>query len=308
MQVANKSDRIKLVAEMVEKGQTTDESREAQKQENRRWIICVDVSYHLTSKWAAGAGPEAAMTVAQWVQRTVERLKQKGVTDCVCCFDSPRSFRKELTADWGDGERYKEKRIEKDPEHAQQLKLVEELLRGHGFCCASADGYEADDLLASYAAQFDGDVTLLTVDKDARGLLSKNCNMLLDIERVRDENTGEISTNYKWVSAKSHTEGCTYNSAKVEGVPPDKWWEFQTLAGDPVDNVRGSEKIGAKTAADLIKEFGSCEAAIKAAKEEDERIKSAKRESLIAFEPKLETTRQLVTLRRDLELPSNTRI
>ena len=78
--------------------------------------------------------------------------------------------------------------------------------------------------------------------------------------------------------------------------------------GDNCDGIKGAAGIGEKGALDLIKEFGTIEAVIEAAKADDKRIKPKKRESLIAFEEKLEVTRKLVTLRTDLAVPVNTRI
>lgn len=307
MQMAGKPDRQERLASIVDKGLTTDESRKANDEElplsDRRWLLAIDVNYHLTRMWASGAETEAAKEVSEWIKRTVDRLKEKGLTDVVCCLDSRSSFRKELTKDWEDN--YKP-RATKDPELAQQLHLIEGMLSG--FCCAKQDGFEADDLLASYAKQFDGRVTLLTVDKDMRQCLSAKCNMLVDVEWSEDPASGDMLPEYKWITAKDHMEGCTYNGTSVAGISPSQWTEFQALAGDSSDGVSGAAGIGAKIAADLVKEFGTVEAVIQAAKDGDPRITQKKREALIEFEGKHEVTRQLVTLRDDLQLPSTTRI
>lgn len=309
---ANKPNRLALVAAAVDSGRTSDEERQQAKGDSKesspsrqRWILCIDVNYWITRMWASGAETEASKEVSAWIKRTVERLKEKGLTDCVCCLDSSNSFRKELTKQWDEEDRYKN-RATKDPELGQQLKLAEEMLSD--FCCAKLDGFEADDLLASYAKQFDGKVTLLTVDKDMRQCLSPKCNMLVGVEWSEDPTSGDMLPDYKWVSAKQHLEGCTYNSTSVSGISPEQWTSFQCLAGDSSDNVSGAEGIGATIAANLIKEFGTIEAIIQAAKDDDDRITKKKREALIAFEPKYEITRQLVTLRTDLPLPTTTKI
>ena len=300
MQHANKPDRISLVAAAVDKGLTSDESRKEDQQERSdrpRWLLAVDVNYFLHRFWFSGAGVEAAVGVATWIQRTADRLKSKGLTDVACCFDSRNSFRKELTKTWED--KYKD-RPPKDSELVQQLQLVRELLEGHGFACVSQDGFEADDMMASYAKQFDGRVTLLSQDKDVRQCLSDHCNILLDVEWTEDETSGEMMAEYKWLSAKQHTE--------ATGLRPDQWTSYQTVMGDTVDGVKGVLGVGEKGAADLVKMFGTVEAAIQAAKDDDERIKAKKREALIEFEAKLEVTRQLVTLVDNLEVPIATRI
>jgi len=300
MQNAGRHDRHERLEAIIDKGQTSDESRASDQQERTerpRWLLAVDVNYFLHRFWFSGAGVEAAVGVATWIQRTADRLKAKGLTDVACCFDGPNNFRKLLTKDWED--KYKD-RPKKDVELVQQLQLVYELLEGHGFACISQDGFEADDVMASYAKQFDGRVTLLSQDKDVRQCLSDRCNILLDVEWTEEETSGEMMAEYKWLSAKAHTE--------ATGIPPDNWAEFQCIMGDTVDGVKGVLGVGEKGAADLVKMFGSVEAAIQAAKDDDERIKAKKREALIEFQVKLEVTRQLVTLRNDLAVPSNTRI
>ncbi len=298
MQAAGKPDRLELLAAIVDKGLTSDESRNANVDSSRpRWLLAVDVNYHLHRMWHSGAGVEAAMQVAGWVERTTKRLQDKGLTDVACCFDSRRNFRKELTADWDD--KYKP-RPPKDPELVQQLTLVRELLEGKGFCCVGVDRFEADDVMASYASQFGDRVTLLTQDKDLKQCLSERCNLLLDVEWSEDETSGELLPEYKWLSAKQHTE--------ETGIRPDQWAAYQAICGDNVDGIKGVAGIGTKGAADLIKEFGTVSGAIQAAKDDDERIKPKKREALIAFEDRVDVTRQLVTLRTDLTLPTTTRI
>ena len=300
MRLANKPDRQAQLAAIVDEGLTTDEAAKVNSDDGvSRWLLAVDVHYYLHRFWFGGAGIEAAHGVSSWVARTVERLKEKGLTDVVCCFDSKTNHRKELVIGAGWEDKYKD-RPPKDPELGNQLSLVYQLLEGAGFCCAKIDGMEADDIMASCANQFDGKVTILTQDKDARQCLSDKCNMLLDVEWSEDETTGDNIPDYKWLSAKQHTE--------ATGIRPDQWTEFQAIMGDNVDGIKGCVGIGEKGANDLIKEFGSAGGAIQSAKDGAESIKPKKRDSLIEFESKLDVTLQLVTLRTDLKIPSNTRI
>lgn len=321
MQHANKPNRIELVAAAVDAGRTSDEERShasKAKQGNRndgrkRWLLAIDVNYHITRMWQSGAETAAAKEVSSWIKRTIERLKEKGLTDVICCFDSSTSFRKELTKEWED--RYKD-RAQKDPELGQQLRLAEEMLSS--FCCVKLDGFEADDIMASYAKQFDGKVSLLTVDKDMRQCLSPKCNMLIAVEWSEDPTSGEMLPDYKWVSVRDHTGwigengekqgGFTYNNTHVCGITPEQMTLFQSLAGDSSDSIKGAIGIGPQIASDLIKEYGTIEAIFQAAKDGDERITEKKRTALIEFEPKYEITRKLVTLVTDLPLPTTTRI
>lgn len=312
MQMAGKPDRKQLLEEIVAKGLTTDESRKAPETARTRWLLAIDVNYHLHRHWFSGAGVEAAVRVSEWIQRTVERLKKKGVTDVVCCFDSRQSFRKELTAEWED--KYKD-RPPKEPELVQQIQLVESLLTGAGFRCVKVDGFESDDLLASYAVQFAGNVTILSQDKDMKQCLSGTCNMLTDVEWAEDPTGGEKLPDYKWLSAKQHTD--------ATGLLPSQWHDYQAIWGDNVDGIKGAPGIGEKGAKDLILEFGTLDAVIDATRDEDirdqemwhptwipgrQRIKPKKREALMQLAARLDIVRQLVTLRTDVTIPMDTRI
>jgi 5'-3' exonuclease len=302
MQKSGKPNRQALLAEIVDRGLTTDESRKpltpSEPATKGRWLLAVDVNYYLHRFWYSGSGVESASNVAEWIERTVERLKLKGLTDVACCFDAPYNHRKELTKEWVD-EKYKD-RPPKPPELIQQLQVVRQLLEGKNFACVSIETMEADDVMASYAKQFDGKVTIMTQDKDCRQCLSEKCNMLTDVEWSVDETSGEQIPDYKWVTAKSHVEDT--------GIRADQWIDYQSIMGDNVDGIKGAAGIGEKGAKDLIVWFGSCEAAIQAARDNDARIKPKKRDALIEFAAKLEITRQLVTLRDDLQVTTGTRI
>lgn len=317
MKHKNNPNRVALVAAAVAAGRTSDEERKAnqaskmeQDDNQRRWLLAVDVNYFLHRFWFSGAGVESAVAVSEWIGRTVERLKEKNLSDLACCLDSHTNHRKELTLEWED--KYKD-RPTKDPELANQLRLVHELLQAKGFACISQEGMEADDCMASFAKQFDGHVTLLTQDKDCRQCLSPKCNMLLDVEWIEDPTSGEMLPDYKWLSTKLHLEQTSLKDKEGKPIPgtgidPSKWVEFQCLMGDATDGIKGAVGIGKEIAANLVRWFGTAEAAIQAAKDDDPRITKAKREALIEFESKLEITRKLVTLRTDLPLPAATKI
>lgn len=160
-------------------------------------------------------------------------------------------------------------------------------------------------MMASYANQFDGRVTLVTQDKDMRQCLSNNCNILLDVTWTENTETGKHVANYKWLSAKLHTD--------ETGLRPDQWICKQTLFGDAVDNIKGAANIGDVGATKLVLEFGSAKEAVEAAKRMDSRLLGMTRgkimaDGLLAFEERLEITRQLVALRVDLNVPQITRI
>lgn len=315
MQVAGKPDRIALVAAAVDKGLTSDESRKAPEEKpdgKMRWLLAVDVNYHVNRTWFSGAGVESAVGVATWVQRTVARLKEKGLTDVACCFDSPTNHRKELTATWE--QKYKGNRGPRDPELSQQLNLVRELLAGHGFACVSVDGYEADDVMASYAKTFPGKVAILAQDKDMKQCLSgERVVMLLDVTWLADEHSGDMLPEYHWYTEKPHSKITCKNLLEDTGLTPQQFPDLQCLMGDATDCIAGAPGIGEKGAVNLLREFGSVAECIKAARNEDERLLKMPRgramvKGLLEFEPSLDVTRKLVTLVDSLDLPQSTRI
>jgi len=302
---ANKPDRLQRIQAHIDAGRTSDEAAKANRDEKAagnqpRWLLAFDVHYFAHRTYHSGAGVETAMQVTEWIKRTAERLRSKGATDVLCAFEGPGSFRRELTAgpEW-EGHRYKD-RPPKPPDLIHQLQLVRELLEQSGFCCVSVERHEADDVLASAAKHFPGNVTIVSADKDLRQCLSSRCNILLDVAWTSDPTSGTLLPDYKWLTAQAHTAST--------GIRPDQWRTYQAIMGDNVDGIQGVAGIGEKGAADLVKMFGTLKACIAAAKANDERIKQTKRTALIEFEGRLATTRQLVTLVDTLPIPSQTRI
>ncbi len=284
------------------RGLTSDEARAriAEHRTSKRWILCVDCNYYVHRFWHSGSGVAAGSEVAGWVRRTVRRLREKGLTDAAACFDSKINHRKELTAQesWT-GAKYKD-RPPKDPELVRQIETASDLLTKSGIATVAVSEFEADDVMASYAHQFKGKITLLSADKDLRQLLSRKCNILLDVEWDDNDLTGKKEPIYKWLSAKQHTE--------ETGITPKQWTQFQALMGDNCDGIKGCPGIGEKGAKDLIQQYGTAAAAIEWAKAEAPSITPKKREALIEFESQLETTLKLVTLRTDLPLQTATRL
>lgn len=300
---SSRPDRNARVEAHVQAGRTSDEARAANKEERAtdtkpRWLLAFDIHMKIHAVYGSGAGVETAKTVSEWAKRTVDRLKLKGVTDALFAFEGVGSFRKELTKDWQTG--YKSKRGPKDPELIQQISSTRDMLRKFGFCCVRKDTFEADDCLASAAAQFNGNVTIVSGDKDLRQCLSHNCNILLSVEWNEDDTSGEMVPDYKWLTAKENLE--------ATGIRPLQWPCFQTIMGDSADSIQGVAGIGPKGATDLIQAHGSAEAVIQAAKDGTTDVTDKKRQALIDFEPYMEITKKLVTLVKTLPLPETTRI
>ena len=141
-----------------------------------------------------------------------------------------------------------------------------------------APGFEADDLIATYAmlAEEAGlETVIVSSDKDLMQLVRGNISMLDPMKQRR-------------IAAPEVVERF--------GVTPDKVVDVQALAGDLTDNVPGVPGIGIKTAAELINTYGDLETLLASAEE----IKQPKRrENLINFADQARISRQLVKLRDD---------
>ncbi|WP_242390298.1 DNA polymerase I [Polymorphum gilvum] len=174
---------------------------------------------------------------------------------------------------------YKAQRPEPPEDLVPQFGLIREATRAFSVACIEQEGFEADDLIATYARQAadaGARVTIVSGDKDLMQLIGPRIGM---IDTMKNKIFGEAEVVEKF------------------GVGPDKVIEVQALAGDSIDNVPGVPGIGIKTAAQLIGEFGDLEALLARA----DTIKQTKRrENLIEFAEQARISRKLVTLKQDV--------
>ena len=192
-----------------------------------------------------------------------------------CVFDAKgKTFRD----DWYP--EYKAQRSPMPEPLVQQIEPIHEVVKLLGWPVLMVPGVEADDVigtLARVAAGLGHRVVISTGDKDLAQLVN---------ERVSLINTMS--------SEKLDVAGVT---AKF-GVPPERIVDYLTLMGDTVDNVPGVEKVGPKTAAKWIAEYGSLQGVMDAAAS----IKGVAGENLRKALDWLPTGRKLVTVRDDCEL------
>ena len=191
-------------------------------------------------------------------------------THMAVIFDySAKTFRSDLF----DG--YKANRPEPPEDLIPQFPLVRDAVRAFNVACIEKEGFEADDLIATYALQAVGagaDVTIVSSDKDLMQLVRPGIVMYDTMKNKKIAEEGVL--------------------AKF-GVPPSKVIEVQALMGDSSDNVPGVPGIGVKTAALLINEYGDLETLLARASE----IKQNKRrENLIEFAEQARLSKTLVTL------------
>ncbi|MBU6320442.1 MAG: DNA polymerase I [Alphaproteobacteria bacterium] len=195
-------------------------------------------------------------------------------THLACVFDkSAITFRNELY------DQYKAHRPDPPAELVPQFPLVRDAAIAFGTPALEMTGYEADDLIATYARQAEAlgaRVSIVSSDKDLMQLVSEKVR-LLDTMKDRQIRAPEVEEKF--------------------GVRPERVIDVQALCGDSVDNIPGVPGIGIKTAAQLIQEFGSLETLLERASE----IKQPKRrESLIEHADKARLSKILVTLKTDV--------
>jgi DNA polymerase I len=162
-----------------------------------------------------------------------------------------------------------------------QFPLVRDATRAFGVACIEMPGYEADDLIATYARmarEAGARCTIVSSDKDLMQLVVDGKVELYDSMKNKRIASAEVMEKF--------------------GVAPDKVVQVQALAGDSTDNVPGVRGIGVKTAAELIGQYGDVETLLKRASE----IKQNKRrETLIENAENARISLRLVTL--DEEVP-----
>jgi DNA polymerase-1 len=191
-------------------------------------------------------------------------------THLAIVFDkSEITFRNKLYPD------YKAHRPPAPDDLIPQFALIREAVRAFDLPCLEQGGFEADDLIATYArlaGERGATATIVSSDKDLMQLVTDKVTMY---DTMKDRRIGIAEVIEKF------------------GVPPEKVVEVQALAGDSTDNVPGVPGIGIKTAAQLIVEYGDLETLLLRAGE----IKQPKRrEALIENAEKARISRQLVLL------------
>ena len=200
-------------------------------------------------------------------------------THLAVVFDkSEKTFRTDFYPD------YKAHRPDAPADLIPQFPLVREAVKAFDIPCLEQAGFEADDLIATYArlaCEAGATCTIVSSDKDLMQLVN-DCVTMYDT--MKDKRIGRAEVIEKF------------------GVPPEKVIEVQSLIGDTSDNVPGVPGIGVKTAAQLINEYGDLDTLLARAGE----IKQPKRrESLLQNAEMARISRELVKLRDDAPAPAD---
>ena len=200
----------------------------------------------------------------------------------VVCFDLGRpAYRHELYAD------YKANRRETPDDFRSQMPLIRDVLAVLHIPSVEVDGYEADDIIATYveqAAAEDLPVLVVTGDRDL-------------LQLVDDQRHIQVM-----MARRGITETMIYDEAAVQdryGVPPARYVDLAALRGDPSDNLPGVPGVGDKTATKLVVAYGSAEEVVAHVEEQKGKL----RDNLRAHADDVLRNKQLATLRRDVPLP-----
>tara|TARA_B110000467_G_scaffold164536_1_gene194165 strand:- start:180 stop:2873 length:2694 start_codon:yes stop_codon:yes gene_type:complete len=225
---------------------------------------------------ADGTPTNAVFGFTNMLIKLIDDLK---ADHCAIIFDTARkTFRNDIF------DQYKANRPPAPEELIPQFSIIREAVKAFNVPCIEMDGFEADDLIASYTTLAVNDgakVTIVSSDKDLMQLVGHNV-MMHDPMKNKYIGVSEVREKF--------------------GVNPEKVIDVQSLAGDSADNVPGVPGIGIKTAAQLITEYGDLDSLLARA---TEITQPKRRENLINFSEMARISRDLVTLKTDVEVPQS---
>ncbi|MGZ5033087.1 MAG: DNA polymerase I [Usitatibacter sp.] len=250
--------------------------------DTKKRLLLVDASsylyraFHALPEFRSPAGEPTGAILG--VINMLRKLKQDFPSDYIAAVFDPkgRTFRDDIYP------QYKATRQSMPEDLAQQIEPLFEVIRALGWPIVVVDGVEADDVigtLVTHAERAHGwDSVISTGDKDLTQL---------------------VTDKVLWVNTMSNEKLTPQGVKEKFGVPPEKIIDYLALMGDAVDNVPGVEKVGPKTAAKLIEQYGSLEGVIEHAGE----VKGVVGENLRKALDWLPTGRKLLTVKTDVKLP-----
>jgi DNA polymerase-1 len=192
-----------------------------------------------------------------------------------CVFDvRGKTFREDLYPE------YKSHRPPMPEDLAAQIEPIHEAIRAMGWAVIGVQGVEADDVigtLAHWATDHDIHTVISTGDKDLAQLVTPHVTLVNTMSNEKLDPAGVV---------------------RKFGVGPERIVDYLMLVGDTVDNVPGVQKVGPKTAAKWIEEYGSVDALVERAGE----VKGVAGENLRAAIAQFPLTRELLTIKIDCDL------
>jgi DNA polymerase-1 len=228
-------------------------------------------------KGAGGQPVGLLLGFANMLLATYEVVQPRAVL--VCLDARSPSYRHELLPG------YQGQRPEFPDDLRSQLDTLPELAGAFGFHAAKEEPWEADDLLASAVEDEEsrgGQALVFTSDRDSFQLVSAHTSVLMP---------GKPGDGPTRVGRDEVVERY--------GVEPGQVIDLIALRGDPSDNIPGAKGVGPKTAAELLRRYGSLEGVIAAAGE----LTPRQREAIGEHADELRSYRDVATMRRDVPLP-----
>ncbi|WP_116792294.1 DNA polymerase I [Achromobacter dolens] len=246
----------------------------------KKTLLLVDGSSYLYRAFHAMPDLRNAQGEPTGALYGVVNMLRKLVSDykaeyAACIFDARgKTFRDDLYPE------YKSHRPPMPEDLAAQIEPIHRAVRALGWPVLAIEGVEADDVigtLACRAAERGVHTVVSTGDKDLAQLVNSHVTL---VNTMSGEVLDEAGVVNKF------------------GVPPDRIVDYLMLVGDTVDNVPGVTKVGPKTAAKWITEFGSIDKLVEGA----EGIKGVAGSNLREAIPNFPLTRQLLTVKCDCDL------
>ena len=243
-------------------------------------VVLVDGTYHLFRSYHAlpplrTSGGEATWAVLGCLNVVDKLLRRHRPAAVAVAFDAGgENFRNKLLPE------YKANRPPAPPELISQLERAKQVMLARGLTVICEPGVEADDVIASLARQAGRaglDAIISSSDKDLMQLVDSR------------------------VTVEDH-KGTLFDAKMVQekfAVPPSAIVDYLCLVGDQSDNIPGVEKVGPKTAAAWLREYGSLQRLMDMA----DQVGGKAGENLRLALPRLRLNRSLIQLRDDLELP-----
>jgi len=205
-----------------------------------------------------------------FIKMLMNLIKENGCEHIVVVFDAKRkNFRNNIYP------AYKENRSETPPELVPQFALIRQATEAFNIPWIEMEGFEADDLIATYAriaTEQGWHTRVISGDKDLMQLMNESVSLYDPLKRKQITDAD--------VMAKF-------------GVTPDKVIDVQSLMGDATDNIPGASGIGPKTAAELINTFGDLDSLLNNL---DKIPQPKRREGLIRDKEQILISKQLVSL------------
>lgn len=225
-------------------------------------------------------GPDGMPTNAVFgFVRDILTIRARKPEYFVCAFDSPGdTFRHELYPE------YKANRSAMPDDLRPQIGVIKEILQAFRIPILAEPGMEADDFLASIAAESSRrkiHAFLCTADKDVRQCITPYAS-IFDLRRNRLLDRDFLLSDW--------------------GITPEQVVDYQAMVGDSTDNIPGVPGIGPKTATQLLQKYPTLEAIYEHI---DEIPQKGTREKLLKGRTSAWSSRELVRLKTDIELPED---